>query len=71
LSRNATTRWNLYSNLTAKESKSYLEDTLLEAASRKMSVLDVGGSVNTVVAGGFLYLDLGVSARSEIFRCFA
>ncbi|MDI9854618.1 ShlB/FhaC/HecB family hemolysin secretion/activation protein [Comamonas sp. 17RB] len=67
LSRDATTRWNLYSNLTAKESKSYLEDTLLEAASRKMSVLDVGGSVNTVVAGGFLYLDLGVSQGLRSF----
>ncbi len=67
LSRNATTRWNFYSNLTAKESKSYLEDTLLTAASRKLSVLDVGSSVNTVVAGGSLYLDLGVSQGLKSF----
>ena len=64
--RNARTIWTAYGNLTAKASESYLENVLLEAASRKLTVVDAGVSVNTVLAGGMFASEWGVSQGTRL-----
>lgn len=47
--------------LNHKRTRSYLEGTLLDAASRKLTVLDTGISADTTLAGGSLSLEAGYS----------
>ena len=61
LYRDAITRWTAYGSLTTKDTESYLEDILLEGASRRLTVLDAGANVSTAFLGGSLLLDVGVS----------
>ena len=65
--RDAITRWGFYSSLSTKNSESYLEETLLAAASRKLSVWDIGGSVNTMFLGGLFSVDVGMSQGVKSF----
>lgn len=68
LLRNADTRWNTYANVGTKESASYLEGVLLETASRKLAVLDVGVSVSTSVMNGAFSVDVGMSRGLKNFH---
>jgi hemolysin activation/secretion protein len=61
LYRNQVTRAGVYGNLTVKDSKNYLGGELLGVSSRKLSVLDLGGTASTAVLGGALSADLGYS----------
>ncbi len=61
LYRDAMTRWGAYGSLTAKDTKSYVEDTLLKASSRRLNVLDAGVNASSAVFGGSLLVDFGVS----------
>lgn len=61
LFRDADTRLNAFANVTAKETQSFLEQTLLSGASRRLTVLDAGVSYSTVVLGGALTLETGLS----------
>lgn len=67
LLRNAQTRWNAYANVSTKKSESYLEGVLLTAASRKLSVFDIGASVNTTVWDGAFSMELGRSRGIKNF----
>lgn len=67
LARDATTHWNAYSSLTTKDTEVFLEGIRLDAASRKLTVLDVGVSVNAVIWGGALSLDVGHSRGLRLF----
>ncbi len=66
--RDAVTRWNAYGGVTAKDSESYLETTLLTGASRKLTVMDVGVSLSTVLLGGAITLDVGASHGLHAFN---
>lgn len=57
--RDQTTRASLASTLTVKETKSYLGGEFLAVSSRRLSVLDLDGTVNTDLAGGVLTASLG------------
>lgn len=61
LYRNQVTRAGVYGNLAVKDSKNYLGGELLGVSSRKLSVLDLGGTATTAVLGGALSLDLAYS----------
>ena len=61
LFRDAITRWTAYGSLTTKETESYVEDILLENASRRLTVLDAGTNVSTAFLGGAILLDFSVS----------
>lgn len=65
--RNQTDRWNLAVGLTAKDTKSYLEEVLLAVSSRRLSVLDIDSSYTTRLAGGVLTLDLGYARGMDLF----
>jgi hemolysin activation/secretion protein len=67
LYRDASTRWNMFAGFTAKESNSYLAGILL-AGSRRLSVLDLGVSANTLLLGGALSVDLGMARGSQAFN---
>lgn len=67
LHRNASSRWNTYANLGTKASESYLEDVLLSAASRRISALDIGISLNTIFLNGAFSVDLGISQGLKHF----
>lgn len=58
LYRNQVTRAGVYGNLTAKDSKNYLGGELLGVSSRKLSILDLGGTASTAFLGGAISLDL-------------
>jgi hemolysin activation/secretion protein len=45
--------------LTTKQSKNFLDAQLLGVSSRNLTVLDLDGTVSTVLAGGTVSLDLG------------
>lgn len=60
--RGQSGRLLLSAALTRKDNKSYLAEQLLAVSSRRLAVLDLGGSLNTAWAGGVFGLDLGVSA---------
>lgn len=66
--RDASSRWNVYGGITAKDSESFLETTLLAGASRKLTVMDVGVSLSTVVLGGAITLDVGASHGLHAFN---
>ena len=57
--RDQSTRASLAATLTAKKSKNYLDNQLLSVSSRKLTVLDLDGSMHTGLLGGVLSLDLG------------
>ena len=59
--RDQSTRASLASTLTTKDSKNYLGSLFLDVSSRKLTVLDLDGSLNTGLLGGVLTLDLGVA----------
>ncbi len=61
LYRNQVTRAGVYGNLSVKDSKNYLGGELLGVSSRKLSVLDLGGTASTAVLGGALSADLAYS----------
>jgi hemolysin activation/secretion protein len=61
LYRNQIMRAGVYGNLTLKDSKNYLGGELLGVSSRKLSVLDLGGTTTTTLLGGALSLDLAYS----------
>jgi hemolysin activation/secretion protein len=61
LYRNQVTRAGVYGNLAVKDSKNYLGGELLGVSSRKLSVLDLGGTASTALLGGALSVDLGYS----------
>ena len=61
LFRDTVTRANAYGSLTTKETKSYVEDTLLKASSRRLTVLDAGFNASSAVLGGSLLVDFGFS----------
>jgi hemolysin activation/secretion protein len=61
LYRNQVTRAGVYGNLTVKDSKNYLGGELLGVSSRKLSVVDLGGTASTEWLGGALSVDLGYS----------
>jgi hemolysin activation/secretion protein len=53
------TRALLAATLTTKSSKNYLDGQYLSVSSRKLTILDLDGNLNTSFAGGVLSLDLG------------
>ncbi|MBI5926569.1 MAG: ShlB/FhaC/HecB family hemolysin secretion/activation protein [Aquabacterium sp.] len=57
--RDASTRANVSSTYTNKESRSYLEGQLLGVSSRKLTVLDLDGNVTTGLGPGILGLSVG------------
>lgn len=57
--RDQSTRLLLATSLSTKNSKSFLNKQFLSVSSRKLTVLDVGINLNTVLAGGSLTLDVG------------
>jgi hemolysin activation/secretion protein len=59
--RDQTNRANVAATLTTKDSKNYLNDQFLQVGSRKLTVLDVDGSLSTRVLGGALTMDIGVA----------
>lgn len=61
LYRNQVSRLGVYGNLTLKNSKNYLAGELLGVSSRKLSVLDLGGTGSTALLGGALSVDLAYS----------
>jgi hemolysin activation/secretion protein len=61
LYRNQVSRAGVYGNLTVKDSKNYLGGELLGVSSRKLSVLDFGGTASTAALGGALSGDIGYS----------
>lgn len=61
LYRNQVARAGVYGNLGVKDSKNYLGGELLGISSRRLSVLDLGGTASTALLGGAFSLDLGYS----------
>ena len=59
--RNKTDKLSLYSDLEAKESNNYIEDTLLEVNSKPFRSLTLGGVFVAGLGGGFLYSDVSLS----------
>lgn len=57
--RNQSTRASLASTYTIKDTKNYLEGQFLGVSSRKLSVLDLDGSVTTGLGKGVLGINLG------------
>lgn len=57
--RSQKTRALLAATLTTKSSRNYLDGQYLSVSSRKLTVLDLDGNLNTSIAGGVLSLDLG------------
>jgi hemolysin activation/secretion protein len=66
--RNQSDRWNLAASVTAKDSKSYLEDVFLAVSSRRLSILDLDSSYTTRFVGGVLTLDLGYAHGLKLFN---
>lgn len=66
--RNQTDRWNLAAAITAKDSKSYLENVFLAVSSRRLSILDLDSSYTTRFVGGVLTLDLGYARGLKLFH---
>jgi hemolysin activation/secretion protein len=66
--RNQSDRWNIAASVTAKDSKSYLEDVFLAVSSRRLSVLDLDSSYTTRFVGGVLTLDLGYAHGLKLFH---
>lgn len=67
IARDATTHWSAYGSLNAKDTEVFLEGIRLAAASRKLTVADVGLSLSTVLWGGALSLELGHSQGTRLF----
>ncbi|MCD6027172.1 MAG: ShlB/FhaC/HecB family hemolysin secretion/activation protein [Solimicrobium sp.] len=59
--RNHSTRAYLAATITTKDSRNFLEQQFLGVSSRRLTVLNLTGNLNTDVAGGILTLDLGYS----------
>lgn len=59
--RDQSSRLNLSAMLTRKEFNNYFAGQLLEVASRKLAVADLGINFSTELLGGFVNLDLGYS----------
>lgn len=65
--RNQSTRINLATSLSAKDSKNYLAGELLAVSSRKLSVFDLDANLTTGLWGGVLGLDLGWAHGLQAF----
>lgn len=59
--RDQTSRVSLSTGLTFKNSQNFLAGQFLEVSSRRLTVLDIGGSASTAFAGGVLSADVGLS----------
>ena len=59
--RNQSDRLTLSGQVSGKETKSYLQDVLLDVSSRRLSILDLDVSYNTNIYGGLANVDVGFS----------
>ena len=57
--RDQSSRASMSATLTTKQSRNFLDAQLLGVSSRSLTVLDLDGTVSTVLAGGIISLDLG------------
>jgi hemolysin activation/secretion protein len=65
--RGQRSQWNVSAMLTGKESKSFLEDILLEVSSRRLTVFDLDSSFTTSFMGGVVTLDAGMARGTTLF----
>ena len=65
--RDQTNRANVAATLTSKDSKNYLNDQFLQVASRKLTVLDLDGSLSTRLLGGAVTMDVGLAQGLDVF----
>jgi hemolysin activation/secretion protein len=64
--RDQSSRASLSATLTSKQSENYLAGEFLAVSSRKLTVFDLDGNLNTGLAGGVLSLDLGYARGLKI-----
>lgn len=67
--RSQKTRWSFSGNLSVKNSKSYLNGTLLEVSSKKTAILDIDSNINTNIPflGASLSVNIGISKGLDNF----
>ncbi len=66
LFRNRDSRWEISGTLNNKETKSYIDDALIEVSSRKLTVFDVQTSYQFTLAGASIGTNAGYSRGLKI-----
>lgn len=66
--RDQTKKWTIAGSLTSKVNHNYLNDTLIETSSRKLSMLDIDSNFGWRIGSGVFTFDLGYTRGLKLWN---